>query len=190
MSEEWIVRHCAPTLAGLKAGSLFPCSYESLESLGQELAAFRAVLRPKGLQLLCIRRKPGQALIYLYRPSQLFRALKQGDAVRILSECGYRDLDPKACVSELFRRLQKDESQFPHEVGLFLGYPPEDVDGFIHKKTPHKCVGYWTVYGDEESAKRCFARYRKCTDVYVRQFQKGYSLDRLTVAARRERTFS
>ena len=36
-----------------------------------------------------------------------------------------------------------DESgEFPHEVGLFLGYPPEDVKGFIdHRANNFKCAG-------------------------------------------------
>lgn len=182
MSEEWIVRHCAPTLAGMKAGSLFPCPCESREALARDLAQLRAVLRPKGLQILVIPRSAQLVLVYLYRPAQLFSDLESGDAARILSECGYAGLSPRACLGELFRRLCRGKEAFPHEVGLFLGYPPEDVEGFIHKRRPHKCVGYWTVYGDEEKAKRCFTKFRKCTDVYVRQFHKGYTLDRLTVA--------
>ena len=35
-----------------------------------------------------------------------------------------------------------DESgEFPHEVGLFLSYPPEDVKGFIdHRANNFKCT--------------------------------------------------
>jgi hypothetical protein len=29
MSEDLFVRHCAPTLAGLKTGNLFTCEFES-----------------------------------------------------------------------------------------------------------------------------------------------------------------
>ena len=29
MSEETVVRQCAPTLAGIKTGSLIPCPYDS-----------------------------------------------------------------------------------------------------------------------------------------------------------------
>ena len=48
-----------------------------------------------------------------------------------------------------------DESgEFPHEVGLFLSYPPEDVKGFIdHRANDFKCAGLWKVYGDEEKAR-------------------------------------
>lgn len=55
-----------------------------------------------------------------------------------------------------------DESgEFPHEVGLFLSYPPEDVKGFIdHRTNNFKCAGLWKVYGDEEKARSLFAKYK------------------------------
>ncbi|MBQ7128480.1 MAG: DUF3793 family protein, partial [Clostridia bacterium] len=73
--------------------------------------------------------------------------------------------------------------QFPHEVGLFLGYPPEDVKGFIENNAKcSKCVGCWKVYGDEEKAKKCFENYKKCTRIYKELYLKGKTIERLTVA--------
>ena len=73
--------------------------------------------------------------------------------------------------------------EFPHEVGVFLGYPPEDVDGFIgNRACGHKCVGCWKVYGEEEAARKTFAKYQKCTRVYCEQWARGASIERLTVA--------
>ena len=37
MSEELVVRQCAPTLAGIKTGSLFSCPCDSPEELRQEV---------------------------------------------------------------------------------------------------------------------------------------------------------
>ena len=36
MSEDLIIKHCAPTLAGLKTGNIFNASYESEDELGTE----------------------------------------------------------------------------------------------------------------------------------------------------------
>ena len=41
MSEERLIRQCAPTLAGIKTGSLFPCPYETLEAMAKGYAAER-----------------------------------------------------------------------------------------------------------------------------------------------------
>ena len=43
-------------------------------------------------------------------------------------------------------RDSRESGEFPHEVGLFLSYPPEDVKGFIdHRANNFKCAGLWTV---------------------------------------------
>ena len=68
------------------------------------------------------------------------------------------------------------------DSGLFLGYPPEDVEGFIYRRSEAKYTGYWKVYGDVESAQRTFQRYRRCTDNYLKQASRGLEIERLTVA--------
>jgi hypothetical protein len=79
------------------------------------------------------------------------------------------------------RRL-RDSETFPHEIGLFLGYPPSDVDGFIRNPNEGFCeVGYWKVYSDVESARRAFRRYRKCTEEYGRMLDEGRTLEQLVV---------
>ena len=77
-----------------------------------------------------------------------------------------------------------DESgELPHEVRLFLSYPPEDVKGFIdHRANDFKCAGLWKVYGDEEKARSLFEKYRKCTEIYCALWQSGLKLEQLAVA--------
>ena len=68
-------------------------------------------------------------------------------------------------------------------MGLLLGYPPEDVQGFIeHRAQDCKCVGCWKVYGDEEKARSLFAQYKKCTEIYCALWQSGSKLEQLAVA--------
>lgn len=77
-----------------------------------------------------------------------------------------------------------DESgEFPHEVGLFLSYPPEDVQGFIdHRACDFKCAGLWKVYSDEERAQRLFTRFKRCTEDYCARWQAGSDIGQLAVA--------
>ncbi len=181
MSEEAIIRHCSPTLAGLKTGSLFSCFYENREEMRSAIRAWNQKLRDKGIRVLPLLYKNGTALIYFYRPVLLSRDLKNGETCRILAECGYNLTTCERCIVHLIKRLSQS-SEFPHEVGLFLGYPPEDVNGFIKNKAcGFKCVGCWKVYGDAEKAKKLFSRYKKCTQVYLNQWAKGKSIERLTV---------
>ena len=71
MSEEMLVRHGAPTLAGLKTANLFTCQYDSLPALYDEIRRFNRRLGGKGLRLLPLRSAEGRALLYLYRPDRL-----------------------------------------------------------------------------------------------------------------------
>ena len=86
------------------------------------------------------------------------------------------------CVCRLVEKLRKD-SEFPHEIGLFLGYPAEDVKGFIENKAASsKCSGCWKVYGDEQTAMNLFEEYRKCTEICYRKWKNGADVEQLTVS--------
>ncbi len=182
MSEELLIRNCSPTLAGLKTGNLFSCGCASKSDLIAEIRRLNKKLVPKGLRILPLRVQNGKALIYVYRPRALERDFDDKRARRLLEENGYHPEKADLCIVRLIHRLHSAE-EFPHEVGLFLGYPPEDVCGFISNHAcEHKCVGCWKVYGDEVAAQKTFAMYKKCTRIYCSQWEKGKSIERLTVA--------
>ena len=183
MSEELLIQHCSPTLAGIKTGNLFSCFFDDPNELKNCVRSWNRQLAPKGLRILPMKFDKGRALIYVYRPSRLSADLNRDTAEGLLSELGYSCKSPEHCVCELMKRLRSSEC-FPHEIGLFLGYPPEDVKGFIENKAEGcKCVGCWKVYGDEAAAEKKFAQYKKCKRIYCELFAGGRSLDRLTVAA-------
>lgn len=182
MSEYMIVKHCSPTLAGLKTGNMFNCQYECKNRLKKEIRNLNRSLAHKGLRVLPLRISEKSALIYVYRPSKLMADLNNIEAAKILESKGYTVISPNRCVVYLTKRL-RETGEFPHEIGLFLGYPPEDVRGFINNGAEDcKCRGCWKVYGNEEQAKALFAKYKKCTEVYIKHYKNGKTLDCLTVA--------
>lgn len=184
MSEELVVRHCSPTLAGVKTGSIFSCCYESRDELKEYIRGLNGALVKKGLRVLPLRAADGKALIYIYRPCRLANDLKQNTAAQLLSRHDYDSCSPERCIIKLMARLKKSE-EFPHEIGLFLGYPAEDVQGFIDNKAACcKCVGAWKVYGDEKAAQKTFAKYRKCTEIYCKKYADGATIERLAVKVR------
>ena len=182
MSEEQMVRQCAPTLAGVKTGSIFPAKFDGTTQLFEELRRLNGELRHKGVTVVPLRHRPDWALIYVFRFSQLKQDLRNEQAKLLLEQRGYPVHDPIQCLRFLVRRMQLN-GEFPHEVGLFLGYPPEDVAGFL--KNPvcgYKCVGYWKVYGDERLAKRQFQQYRECTEKCYQQWRNGQTVAQLAVS--------
>lgn len=184
MPEEIVVRHCSPTLAGLKTGSLFSCCYASEEEMRADVRLWNQMLVPKGLRVLPLRYQEGRALIYIYRPCRLDGDLADPMAAGLLTDRGYPCGNADQCIVRLIEKL-KEQAEFPHEIGLFLGYPPVDVLGFIQNRAQRcKCVGDWKVYGDERKARKLFNQYRKCTAVYCDLLKKGKSVEQLTVPTR------
>ena len=77
-----------------------------------------------------------------------------------------------------------EAADFPHEIGVFLGYPLEDVVGFIrHRGKCFTCCGCWKSYGDPAAAQQHFDQLAKCTAVYLRLFHSGTPILKLAVAA-------
>lgn len=168
-------------MAGLKTGSLFSCSFKNKKELLESIRRLNVRLVPRGVRMIPVKFAENRALIYMYRPKKLSRDLCDSTALSILSTKLYPTENVQSCVAELVKRLNTQE-EFPHEIGLFLGYPSADVEGFIKNKAKGaKCVGTWKVYTDEENAKKKFALYKKCKKVYEAAYEKHNSFDKLVV---------
>ena len=117
----------------------------------------------------------------MFRPDRLEKDLSQPSVQNVLKTFGYTDYKVGASIKHLKQRVGENTC-FPHEIGLFLSYPVEDVIQFIRQKgCNYKCCGVWKVYCDEAFSQKMFARYRKCTEVYLRVFDRGRSISALTV---------
>lgn len=176
------MEQCAPVLAGIKPGSMFPYRPEGNQSLPELLRRWNGVLGPKGVQVIGVRRcSSGGFLIYVYRPRQVEKILREPDVAAFLRGCGYAgDLTLPQALRKLTGRLSRS-AEFPHEVGVFLGYPLPDVLGFIeHSGTDCLCSGCWKVYHAPGEARRTFRRYEACTRAYQALYRQGKSAEQLT----------
>lgn len=184
--EAVLVEQCAPTLAGIKPASLFRSQGETGQAVGQKLLRLQKELEPSGIKVRILKRcaHTGACMIYLYRSEWLQRILSDPSVREFLTQRGYvlngtcdgaiRQLSLRFCL----------EQEYPHEIGVFLGYPLEDVVGFIENRGRNfACCGYWKVYGDPEAAQKRFDRYRRCTTLYKERFHAGTPIARLIVAA-------
>ncbi len=122
--------------------------------------------------------------MYLYRPDRLKKDLSSDEAKEILLKKGYSCKSIEGDIVHLIHQIRSNNS-FPHEIGLFLGYPPIDVKGFMKDtRKGVKCVGYWKVYGDKEKAEKTFSSYKKCTEVYKKCLSCGRQLSQMIVNTR------
>lgn len=181
MSEELLIRNCSPTLAGIKTGSIYNCDYETKEELCLFLNRFNKKFSHKGLKALPLKIKKSRVMIYVYRPNFLTRDLSNELAIKLLAEKNYNTSTLSKCICGLIKRLKLSD-EFPHEIGLFLGYPPKDVKGFIDNKAANsKCLGMWKVYDNVEQAKVLFKKYKKCTEIFCTRYEKNRSIEQLIV---------
>lgn len=175
--ERVLAFHCAPALLGVKAACLMSLASDAYPRL--ETLAGRYNARLTGPRFLVLGRCRERSLLLVYRPELLEAALDQPLARVILAGRGYPVDGP---LPWLLRRLMdrlEGEGDFPHEVGLFLGYPPEDVLGFLADSdgTGCKLCGTWKVYHDVEGAKRQFHLYDRCRDWLLRRLDGGTDLE-------------
>ncbi len=145
-----------PVLKGLKPSELVVLNADRfLDLWTKEKPKILATLK-----LCCREMRQSEENIHLlfYDPTLLRQTLCNEDCCRILSAHGY----PKqSSVNNLLGMLSKRLSykKFPHEIGLFLGYPPGDVQGFIdcQGKNFHLCR-YWKVYANKEE---CLCKFQQ-----------------------------
>jgi hypothetical protein len=98
MSNDLLVQCCAPTLAGLKTGSLFSCPCPDRGELTAQIRELNRQLRERGLMILPLRYSQKRALVYLFRPLALQRDLKNSTARAILDGAGYGGLSSGQCL--------------------------------------------------------------------------------------------
>lgn len=184
MLERYLIEHCSPTLASLKTANLFRFSSGSQRQLEEAQEFWNRCLSPKGVSVAILRNDGKNALFYVYRKQKLRQDLSREGVSQFLRQYGYHSADPEQGLARLRNRFDEDGS-FPHEIGLFLGYPLGDVVGFIQNDGKNsKCSGCWKVYCDECQAVKTFQKFKKCREVYSRLFHEGRrTVDQLTVAA-------
>lgn len=183
MIEQYLIKNCSPTLASLKTANLINVPFRIYEDLLCSVSEWNKCLNPKGVELIVLKACENTALIYVVRKASLQRDLKQKGVFDFLKQYGYTTVDVDSCIARLIKRLSVN-SAFPHEIGVFLGYPLNDVVGFINNRGQNsKCCGCWKVYCNECEAMKTFARFKKCTRIYCKLWSQGRSVLKLTVAA-------
>lgn len=149
----------------------------------EEILTVNKMLNERGVYIEVMLWKESYVLIYVYRKTQLAKELQKEAVQEILKNYGYQWKSVEHAISHLKKRLHACDC-FPHEIGAFLGYPPEDVKGFIENKGREcKYCGLWKVYCNENETKKLFEKLQKCTRVYLQVFAEGRSLTQMTVSA-------
>lgn len=170
--------HTAPTLMGIKCASLIALSCSEFD-LDLHLRIFNRRAADRGLKIRFLHRCEHRCVLLVYSESKLKARLTEPETAKMLEREGY---DVHAGLEAMLTRLSRQMEcgkEFPHEIGLFLDYPAEDVRGFIENNGEnYKFCGCWKVYGSEEHAKRTFANYEKCRVFLCNKLNEGCDIYR------------
>ena len=171
--ETHLVVQCAPMISGMKISNLF--------NVEKRLAPqMRQVLERSGISYYQLLESEDKATFLVYREDELKAYLMQSLVCQSMKSFGYENLDLSDVLSHFQKRYEdcmKRKAEFPHEMGLLLGYPVEDVEGFIENKGHNYLYsGYWKVYGHVEEKKALFEKYEEARKVLIELLASGRSV--------------
>ncbi|MDD3402906.1 MAG: DUF3793 family protein [Hespellia sp.] len=174
-----LILQCAPLLKGVKMSCILVMEAAYLQIIAEELRHTQICLK-----VLC--RKSGKYTILLYRENLLEIYLSQENVTAFLKQYGYQKrVDSlgqylSQSLSLLGKRVsyfRGKEGNFPHEIGVFLGYPLEDVIGFIENAGKNFLLnGYWKVYADAKAAKVRFQSYDEAKITAAKEMFAGKTI--------------
>jgi hypothetical protein len=156
----------AEILEGVKPGNLInvtsrrqPCDrnlYALWQAYGEEL------VEAGGLSVKVMRERNDSLLLFIYDSAALSRLLAENRVRTMLNRAGYWQItDLDKILAELKERI--GSGSFPHEVGIFLGYPLKDVAAFMGwALIPFTCQGPWKIYGDPRRSLETAASHHEC----------------------------
>lgn len=119
-------------------------------------------------------------LLFFYQQPELINTLEQIKDSYLFSEYLAKEIlsDQLVLLKEKIRRFYQQKTGYPHEIGLFLGYPVWDVEGFVeHAGEDYKLCGYWKVYDDLPGAVKTFQEYDLLKKESVKYFQQVFAIN-------------
>ena len=168
-----LVLQCAPTIAGLKTSNLLIVPKEQEDKV-------RFVLRHSGLLGYRLVYDKKRVIFLVFNRDMLMSYLAKKEIRTFLSSYGYRTDAFGYSLRNFQERYDgyvRNRKEFPHEIGVFLGYPLCDVKGFIQNGgDDFLLAGYWKVYDNADETGALFEKFDLIKDDMVRMISKGCSV--------------
>ena len=173
-----LAMHCAPLLKRMAVANVLTLSRK--QALG-----IKGMLKNTEIECYILKADCGRVILYLYRKDALQSCLQQEDVRNFLKKYGYPDkeiVDMLKRLSQRIRLYADGQTDFPHEIGAFLGYHLADVESFIENRGKNYAyLGYWKVYHDVEQAVKTFRLFDKERERAVQDVIFGKGIQEIAV---------
>ena len=174
-----VVTQCAPVLKGVKISNLITMKPGGWRKI-------RAYLKKSRIICIPLYADAEKEVLLLYRYEQLERHLKNREVREFLRSCGYESFEVASVLVRLRRRYQLYagiSKEFPHELGVLLGYPVGDVQGFIDNRGENSLTSrYWKVYQNPKEAEKIFDLYDRVKEQALKEIMCGRTLSHVAVS--------
>ena len=171
--ETQLALQCAPLITGLKVSNLL------IISKGNEEVVKR-ILNRTGISYYRLIQARTKTTFLLFRRNELEEFLSDENVRNVLMKAGYKSLQIDKILRTFSLRyeayIQGDKS-FPHEMGLLLGYPVEDVVGFVENNGKNFLYsGYWKVYENQKDKVKLFDKFKVAEETLIHLLSNGLSM--------------
>lgn len=129
------------------------------------------------LSFINLREDDNASILLIYNDDTLKKHIFKSENMDFLIKLGYeRNNDISYYVENLRERYEKFKC--PHELGIFLGIPINDVKSFM-ECSYKKCLGcgYWKVYSNYEKALEIFSIYDDVREKTMDKIVEGEPID-------------
>lgn len=171
--ETQIVMQCAPVIAGLKISNLLIVGNHNREHV-------KTILKKTGLCWKELLNLNNQTTFLVYQSEKLKEYLMQQNVQDLMKRLGYQSCTQQELVENVqkkYRDYMVYRGAFPHEMGLLLGYPAEDVYGFIENDGKNFLFsGYWKVYENMPAKKKLFMKFEQARETMLQLISCGISI--------------
>jgi hypothetical protein len=158
----------APVRDGAKPAELLTFCPSLYDLHGTWKVKGKRIVTGMGLSVCTLKEREDCACLLIYDAGTLSRCLDLHWNAPLLRDAGYHTFTTEAYLANLKERFQQS---CPHEIGLFLGIPYDDVVGFIRNDGKNSLFdGYWKVYSKPERAKAIFRKYDVAKERSLRSF--------------------
>ena len=120
--EKSMAYHLAPAMLGIKPACLMSME-KNKDGLEENVELFNSRAYTKGMKLTVLCECKSRKLLFLYNEKLLSDRLADNRVRKLLESFGY---DSRMTLEQQLERLSgriSASEDFPHEIGLFLGYP-------------------------------------------------------------------
>lgn len=164
--------HGSPLFEGYKSSVLIMVPTNKVDEILCD-ATIR-LFREKGFELKEMGKCNHNTRILIFNRKALEEDVYTKERFQFLTNYGYSIMPLDSMLEELSIRLNNNEIPFPHEIGIFLGYPLDDIKGFIKNNAKnYSFSGYWKVYSNQEKTRLVFDNYRKKRQENINKYIKG-----------------